>query len=99
LYTPSREQREARGSRGGRDGDDRKNKGRRTFRKINKFAYKITETIDFKNIGLMQKFLTDRGKIMSRRVTGISAKQQRQMSMAIKRARYLGLLPIMGRNS
>lgn len=50
--------------------------------------------IEYKNISLLQKYLTDRGKILSRRITGITGKQQRALSMAVKRARYLGLLSV-----
>lgn len=49
--------------------------------------------IDYKNLALLQKYLSDRGKILSRRITGITGKQQRELTIAIKRARYLGLLP------
>ncbi len=48
--------------------------------------------IDYKNLPLIQKYLTDRGKIISRRITGISAKQQREIATAIRRARFLSLL-------
>ncbi len=47
---------------------------------------------DYKNFQLLQKFLNDRGKIISRRITGVSAKQQRQLTTAVKRARFLALL-------
>ncbi|WP_327184363.1 30S ribosomal protein S18 [Streptomyces sp. NBC_01334] len=49
--------------------------------------------IDYKNTDLLRKFLSDRGKIRSRRVTRISARQQRQLSRAIKNAREMALLP------
>lgn len=49
--------------------------------------------IEYKNLDLLRKFLTDRGKMLARRLTGISAPQQREMTRSIKRARYLGLLP------
>jgi small subunit ribosomal protein S18 len=49
--------------------------------------------IEYKNIPLLQRYSTERGKIISRRITGISAKQQREMTKAIKLARFLGLLP------
>ena len=49
--------------------------------------------IDYKNIALMQKFVSDRGKIVPRRRTGVCAKHQRSLSQAIKRSRYLALLP------
>ncbi len=53
---------------------------------------KITE-IDYKNVELLKKFITPNGKITSRRVTGTSAKYQRELAVAIKNARLMGLLP------
>jgi small subunit ribosomal protein S18 len=47
-----------------------------------------------KNIPLLQKFVTERGKMVSRRFSGISAKEQRAVSISIKHARFLGLLPV-----
>ena len=49
--------------------------------------------IDYKDIKLLRNFLTERGKIIPRRITGNSAKSQRQLTRAIKRARHLALLP------
>lgn len=49
--------------------------------------------IDYKDTDLLRKFISDRGKIRSRRVTRISAQQQRQMARAIKNAREMALLP------
>ena len=48
--------------------------------------------IDYKNISLLQRYLNDRGKIVPRRITGISAKEQRLLVSAIKKARFLALL-------
>lgn len=50
-------------------------------------------TIDYKNTKLLIKFITPQGKILPRRATGLTAKQQRVMASAIKRARMSGLLP------
>jgi len=50
--------------------------------------------IEYKNVDLLKKFLTDRGKMMARRLTGTNAQQQRDLTRSIKRARYLGLLPV-----
>ncbi len=50
--------------------------------------------IEYKNVDLLRKFLTDRGKMMARRLTGTKAQEQRDLTRAIKRARYLGLLPV-----
>lgn len=49
--------------------------------------------VDYKDSELLRKFMTERGKIMPRRITGTSAKQQRQVQSAIRRARVMGLLP------
>jgi len=49
--------------------------------------------VDYKDEKLLSRFLTERGKILPRRLSGISARHQRQLSVAIKRARYLALLP------
>ena len=48
--------------------------------------------IDYKNFTLLQKYLNDRGKIIPRRISGVTAKQQRQLVVSIKRARHLALL-------
>jgi small subunit ribosomal protein S18 len=50
--------------------------------------------INYKNIAFLQKCLTERGKLFSRRLTSASATQQRQISIAVKLARFLGLLPV-----
>ncbi len=50
--------------------------------------------IEYKNVSLLQKYVSDRGKIISRRITGISAKQQRGLTVAIRRARFLSLLQV-----
>ncbi len=49
--------------------------------------------IDYKDVELLRKFMTERGKIMPRRLTGANAQQQRQIRRAIGRARVMGLLP------
>lgn len=49
--------------------------------------------IDYKDDRLLGRFLTERGKILPRRLSGVSARHQRQLAVAIKRARYLALLP------
>ena len=49
--------------------------------------------IDYKDVEYLQRFVNEQGKLLPRRVTGISAKRQRQLTRAIKRARHLALLP------
>ena len=53
----------------------------------------VQRTIDYKNIVLLRKFITFEGKILSRRISGLTAKQQRFLAKAIKNARMVGLLP------
>ncbi|MFH1039330.1 MAG: 30S ribosomal protein S18 [PVC group bacterium] len=52
-----------------------------------------TPRIDYKDIDTLRQFITERGKMLSRRITGNCAKHQRQISSAIKKARYMALLP------
>lgn len=67
-------------------------KGGLRRRRPPKFTVPKGATIDYKDIAMLQKFVTDRGKILSRRMTGATAKEQRAISTAIKRAQFLGLL-------
>jgi len=54
------------------------------------------ERIDYKDLATLRRFISDRGKVRSRRVTGLSRRHQQQLSVAIKRARELALLPYVG---
>ena len=51
------------------------------------------DSIDYKDVDLLKKFITERGKILPRRLTGLTAKQQRDLTNAVKRARIVALLP------
>jgi small subunit ribosomal protein S18 len=51
------------------------------------------DPIDYKDVELLRKFITERGKILPRRITGLTAKQQRDLTVSIKRARTIALLP------
>ncbi|UCC55342.1 MAG: 30S ribosomal protein S18 [Gammaproteobacteria bacterium] len=62
-------------------------------RKFCKFTAEGIEEIDYKDIGLLKQYITETGKIVPSRITGTKARYQRQLSTAIKRARYLALLP------
>jgi small subunit ribosomal protein S18 len=53
--------------------------------------------IDYKDIVTLQKFLTPHARIMSRKRTGVSSKNQRKLAVAVKRARFMGLLPFVAR--
>nr|YP_009029462.1 ribosomal protein S18 [Lithodesmium undulatum]AGH28993.1 ribosomal protein S18 [Lithodesmium undulatum]UYC30546.1 ribosomal protein S18 [Lithodesmium undulatum] len=57
------------------------------------------QKIDYKDIDLLKLFLTEQGKILPRRATGVTVQQQRQIAKAIKRARVLSLLPFVASNS
>ena len=61
------------------------------------YRFKDDEFVDYKDIALLRKFMSERGKIRSRRVTGLSAKQQREVATAIKNAREMALLPYLNR--
>ena len=66
---------------------------RRGGRRRRKVAANHIEYIDYKDTNLLDRFISERGKILPRRVTGTSAKNQRKLTIAIKRARIMGLLP------
>ncbi|MGQ7829304.1 30S ribosomal protein S18 [Altererythrobacter sp. Z27] len=62
-------------------------------RKSCPFAAKNAPQIDYKDVRLLQGFMSERGKIVPSRITAVSAKKQRDLAKAIKRARHIGLLP------
>nr|BBK20301.1 ribosomal protein S18 [Cryptomonas curvata] len=59
---------------------------------------KTTDPLDYKDVELLSKFLTEQGKILPRRVTGLTTKQQTKLTKAVKRARILALLPFVSRD-
>jgi small subunit ribosomal protein S18 len=76
-----------------RDGDDRRGgKGRGAVRK-KLLSDEIFQKVDYKNPQVLRAFVTDRGKMIPRRISGASARQQRVISTALRRARMLALLP------
>ena len=62
-------------------------------RKSCPFSAKDAPRIDYKDVRLLQGFVSERGKIVPSRITSVAAKKQRELAQAIKRARHLGLLP------
>ena len=62
-------------------------------RKVCRFCVEQIKKVDFKQIQVLRTFTTERGRILSSRITGNCAKHQRQLTCAVKRARYLALLP------
>lgn len=76
-----------RGGRGGRRGPKRK---------VDPFLADKTLQIDWRDPNLLSRFITERGKIVPRRVSGVTAKNQRKLAVAIKRARQMAILPYGG---
>jgi len=64
--------------------------------KPRKYTRINSEAVDYKDLNLLRRFLSDKGKTRGRRVTGLSRKHQRQLSVAVKRAREIALLPYVG---
>jgi small subunit ribosomal protein S18 len=59
---------------------------------------KSNDVLDYKDVELLSKFLTEQGKILPRRVTGLTTKQQTRLTKAVKKARILALLPFVSRD-
>jgi len=88
-----REDRDRNGGRGG-SGDGRDDKKRPVGRrKMCKFCGDETIKIDYKDAGLLKYFITDRGKLVPRRISGNCAKHQREISTAVNRARMIAMMP------
>ena len=86
--------RNTKGKRKGKDGKKRE-RGNNLFKrkKFCRFTAEGVKQIDYKDIDILKDFVQENGKIMPARITGTKARYQRQLSTAIKRARYLALLP------
>ena len=69
------------------------NRGRKARKKVCGFCVDKVENIDYKDISRLRRYMSERGKILPRRVTGTCARHQRELTVAIKRARHLALLP------
>ena len=76
--------------------DDKKNSSSRSLFKRRKFcrftADKIAE-VDYKDLNILKEFISENGKLIPARITGTKARYQRQLSVAVKRARFLALMP------
>jgi small subunit ribosomal protein S18 len=66
---------------------------RKPKKKQNPLKTAGVEKVDYKDVSVLRKFISDRGKIRARRVTGVSVQQQRQIATAVKNAREMALLP------
>ena len=75
------------------DSPMRKKGGIRRRKKVCVFCAEKVENIDYKDVARLRKFVSERSKILPRRVTGTCAKHQRELTDAIKRARHVALLP------
>jgi small subunit ribosomal protein S18 len=85
-----------RGGAGARPGADKKDQGKRYFfrrRKVCKFCADKIDYIDYKDVKTLSAFVPERGKVLPRRMFGTCAEHQRKVSLAIKRARNIALLP------
>ena len=69
------------------------NRGRKARKKVCGFCVDKVENIDYKDIARLRRYMSERGKILPRRVTGTCARHQRELTVAIKRDRHLALLP------
>lgn len=78
-----------------RDRNDSRGGGRmrRSRRRVCSFCVDKVDHIDYKDVARLRKFVSERGKILPRRISGNCAKHQRQLTVAIKRARHIALLP------
>ena len=90
---PRRDSRGGPGGQGGREG------GRKFFRrkKVCKFCVEKIDSINYKDVRLLSGFVAERGKIVPRRLTGVCTPHQRRLSLAIKQARNIALLPFAAR--
>ncbi|MGO9335216.1 MAG: 30S ribosomal protein S18, partial [Acidimicrobiales bacterium] len=76
-----------------------KETGRRTKKKVCIFCKEHATWVDYKDVNVLRKFMSDRGKIRARRVSGNCAQHQREVALAIKTARELALLPFTQRTT
>lgn len=72
---------------------ERPYRARKAKRKVCAFCADKVEYIDYKDVARLRRFVSERAKILPRRITGTCAKHQRQLTTAIKRARHIALLP------
>ncbi|WP_182187652.1 30S ribosomal protein S18 [Pectinatus frisingensis] len=71
----------------------KRDRNRRPKRKVCSFCADKVDSIDYKDVAKLRRFITERGKILPRRISGNCARHQRQVTLAIKRARNIALLP------
>ena len=76
-----------------RDGAPMRRRGGRRRKKVCVFCGKENNEIDYKDVAKLRKYVSERGKILPRRITGNCAKHQRALTVAIKRARHMSMMP------
>jgi small subunit ribosomal protein S18 len=87
-------------SDGSRERGDRPHREKKQFfkrRRICPFAGENAPTIDYKDVRLLMKFVSERGKLMPSRITAVSLRKQKELAVAVKRARYLALMPFVNK--
>jgi small subunit ribosomal protein S18 len=72
---------------------DRKNNNRKRRKKVCAFCSDKSKSIDYKDLNKLRRYVSERGKILPRRITGTCAKHQRALTVAIKKSRHIALLP------
>ena len=73
--------------------DNRRGGARKGRKKVCSFCVDKVDCIDYKDVATLKKYVSERGKILPRRITGNCAKHQRALTVAIKRARHLAMMP------
>lgn len=77
--------------------DDKSKKVRRApKKKVCAFCTEKNAVIDYKDVNKLKRYITEKGKIIPRRASGVCAEHQRDLALAVKRARYMALLPYVG---
>lgn len=97
MATMRADQKTSSGAGRERERDEERPPSNRFRKKRNPLALAKIETITFKDVELLKYFVSERGRILPRRMTGVSSKQQRMISRAVKQARTLALLPTLRR--
>ena len=76
-----------------REKTERPYRSRKSRKKVCQFCVDKIQEIDYKDVAKLRRYVSERAKILPRRITGTCAKHQRQLTVAIKRARHIALLP------
>ncbi len=75
------------------DGQEQRPRARTSRKTMSRLGLPKDHRFDYKNVAELRHFITERGKIIPRRISGVSARQQRDLTLAVKRARNIALLP------